>query len=229
MKAARVLIVEDDPDIASLLVRGLAAAGYQGEWAETGAAALAIVEAGGIDAAIVDMMLGSDSGADLLAELRRRGHRMPALVLSALARVEDRARGLDAGAQDYIVKPFELGELVARLAVQLRRAAPRQEPLRLGGLIYDPVARTVTGGPRTVPLTEREGELLGWLIERGGALATRGEVFDALWAPHGGATENVVDVYVGYLRRKLGNFTDYGLALRTLRGRGFQLIARDDE
>ena len=229
MKAARVLIVEDDPDIASLLVRGLGAAGYRAEWAETGAAALAAVEAGGIDAAIVDMMLGPESGAELLAELRRRGHRMPALVLSALARVEDRARGLDAGAQDYIVKPFELGELVARLAVQLRRAAPREEPLRLGGLIYDPVARTVTGGPRTVPLTEREGELLAWLIERGGALATRGEVFDALWAPHGGATENVVDVYVGYLRRKLGNFTDYGLALRTLRGRGFQLIARDDE
>ena len=200
MKAARVLIVEDDPDIASLLVRGLGAAGYRAEWAETGAAALAAVEAGGIDAAIVDMMLGPESGAELLAELRRRGHRMPALVLSALARVEDRARGLDAGAQDYIVKPFELGELVARLAVQLRRAAPREEPLRLGGLIYDPAA-----------------------------LATRGEVFDALWAPHGGATENVVDVYVGYLRRKLGNFTDYGLALRTLRGRGFQLIARDDE
>ena len=117
----RVLIVEDDPDIASLLRRGLAASGYGAVWAETAEAATALVEAGGIDAAIVDMMLGADSGAALLADLRRRGHRMPALILCALARVEDRAEGLDAGAQDYIVKPFQLSELIARLEVQLRR------------------------------------------------------------------------------------------------------------
>lgn len=229
MTGARILVVEDDPDIASLLCRGLAAAGYGADWAETAEAAVARVEAGGIDAAIVDMMLGADSGAALLAELRRRGHRMPALMLSALSRVEDRAEGLDAGAQDYIIKPFQLGELVARLEVQLRRAAPRSEPMRLGGLVYDPVTRIVTGGPRPVPLTEREGELLAWLVARGGTLATRGEIFDALWAPHGGATENVVDVYVGYLRRKLSNLADYGLVLRTLRGRGFQLTMKDDE
>lgn len=230
---ARVLIVEDDPDIASLLGRGLAASGYGADWAESADAAMARVEAGGIDAAIIDMMLGADSGAALLAELRRRGHRMPALMLSALARVEDRAEGLDAGAQDYIVKPFQLSELIARLEVQLRRAAPRREPVRMGGLVYDPETRIVAhiagGGPRPVPLTEREGELLAWLVARNGALATRGEIFDALWAPNGGATENVVDVYIGYLRRKLSNLTDYGLVLRTLRGRGFQLTTKDAE
>ena len=225
----QVLVVEDDPDIASLLCRGLAASGYEADWAETAEAATARVEAGGVDAAIIDMMLGADSGAELLADLRRHGHRMPALMLSALARVEDRAEGLDAGAQDYIVKPFQLSELIARLEVQLRRAAPRDEPLRLGGLTYDPATRTVTGGPRPVPLTEREGALLAWLLARDGALATRGEIFDALWAPHGGATENVVDVYVGYLRRKLANLTAYGLVLRTQRGRGFQLTTKDDE
>lgn len=226
---AQVLIVEDDPDIASLLRRGLGSAGHAADWAETGEAALARVEAGGIDAAVIDMMLGPESGAALLAEMRRRGHRMPALMLSALARVEDRAEGLDAGAQDYIVKPFQLSELIARLEVQLRRAGPRAEPVRMGGLVYDPETRIVSGGPRQVPLTEREGALLAWLVARGGALATRGEIFDALWAPHGGATENVVDVYVGYLRRKLSNFTDYGLVLRTLRGRGFQLTTKDAE
>jgi two-component system OmpR family response regulator len=225
----QVLIVEDDPDIASLLRRGLAAEGYGADWAESAEAAMARIEAGGIDAAIIDMMLGADSGAALLGELRRRGHRMPALMLSALARVEDRAEGLDAGAQDYIVKPFQLTELIARLEVQLRRAAPRSEPMRMGGLVYDPETRVVGGGPRPVPLTEREGELLAWLVGRNGTLATRGEIFDALWAPHGGATENVVDVYVGYLRRKLSNFTDYGLVLRTLRGRGFQLTTKDVE
>ena len=128
-----MLIVEDDPDIASLLRRGLARRRATPRTGPRPAeAALARVEAGGIDAAIIDMMLGAESGAALLAEMRRRGHRMPALMLCALARVEDRAEGLDAGAQDYIVKPFQLSELMARLEVQLRRAAPRQEPLRHG-------------------------------------------------------------------------------------------------
>jgi DNA-binding response OmpR family regulator len=90
-------------------------------------------------------------------------------------------------------------------------------------MTYDPADRTVSGAGRTVALTEREGELLGFLMAHGGRLLSRGEIFDALWAPHGGVTENVVDVYLGYLRRKLGNFTPYGLALRTLRGRGFVL------
>jgi DNA-binding response OmpR family regulator len=224
---ARILIVEDDPDIASLLCRGLGAAGYAADRAETAEAAVDRVEAGGVDAAIIDMMLGVESGAALLAELRRRGHRMPAIMLSALSRVEDRAEGLDAGAQDYVVKPFQLSELIARLEVQLRRAGPRLEPLRLGGLSYDPAERTVSGAGRTVILTEREGELLAFLMAHGGRLLTRGEIFDALWAPHGGATENVVDVYLGYLRRKLGNFAPYGLALRTLRGRGFVLAPEE--
>lgn len=224
-----VLVVEDDPDIASLLRRGLGAAGYDVDWAETGDAALARAEAGGVDAAIVDMMLGEERGARVLSEMRRRGFRAPALMLSALARVEDRAEGLDAGAQDYVVKPFQLSELIARLEVQLRRAEPRHVPLRMAGLVYDPETRIVTGGARPVSLTEREGELLAWLIGRGGKLATRGEIFDALWAPNGGATENVVDVYVGYLRRKLGALTEYGLTLRTLRGRGFQLTMKDGE
>jgi DNA-binding response OmpR family regulator len=219
----RILIVEDDPDIASLLCRGLGAAGYAADRAETVEAAVDRVEEGGIDAAIIDMMLGADSGAALLAELRRRGHRLPAIMLSALSRVEDRAEGLDAGAQDYIVKPFQLSELIARLEVQLRRAGPRLEPIRFGALIYDPAERRVTGPGRAVTLTEREGELLAYLMTHGGRLLTRGEIFDALWAPHGGATENVVDVYLGYLRRKLDNFSRYGLALRTLRGRGFVL------
>ena len=225
----RVLIVEDDPDIASLLCRGLGGAGFAAEWVETSEAALARVAAGGVDAAIIDMMLGAESGAELLSELRRQGHRLPAIMLSALARVEDRAAGLDAGAQDYLVKPFQLSELIARLEVQLRRASPRREPLRVAGLTYDPISRMVSGSARPVTLTEREGELLGYMIQRCGEVVSRGEVFDALWAPHGGATENVVDVYLGYLRRKLGNFTDYGLALTTLRGRGFMLTTKDEK
>ncbi|MFT4151839.1 MAG: response regulator transcription factor [Paracoccaceae bacterium] len=224
---ARILIVEDDADIASVLSRGLGAAGHAVAWAESADAARAAGD--GFDAAIIDMMLGGDSGAALLAGLRAQGQRMPAIMLSALSRVEDRAEGLEAGAQDYVVKPFQLSELLARLEVQLRRATPRVAPAQLGRLVYDPAARSVTGADRPVVLTEREGDLLAFLIARQGEVLTRGELFDTLWAPHGGSTENVVDVYLGYLRRKLGNFTPYGLSLRTMRGRGFVLAVEEGE
>lgn len=224
---AHILVVEDDPDIASLLTRGLRAAGHQVDWTETVEAATAHSDQSPCDAAIIDMMLGDDSGAVLLADLRSKGKRMPAIMLSALDRVEDRAQGLEAGAQDYVVKPFQLSELLARLEVQLHRAAPRAAPITLGALSYDPTARLVTGLDRNLVMTEREGELLSYLLQRPGELHTRGELFDALWAPHGGSTDNVVDVYLGYLRRKLHNFTPYGLSLRTLRGRGFVLSVEE--
>lgn len=222
----RILIVEDDADIASLLQRGFAAEGYASVWEQTSEDALSRLQAEPFDAAIVDMMLGDESGSALLGEMRLRGHVLPAIVLSALSRVEDRAEGLDAGAHDYVVKPFQMNELISRLRVQLMRAAPRMDGLTLGGLRYDPVSRMV-GGERRILLTEREGELLAYLMTRAGQVLSRGEIFDSLWAPHGGSTENVVDVYVGYLRRKLHPLADYGLALRTLRGRGFTLTREE--
>jgi DNA-binding response OmpR family regulator len=226
---AHILVVEDDADIASLLTRGLGAAGHRVDWAETIEAATTHVAENGCDAAIIDMMLGGDSGAALLTDLRAKGHRMPAIMLSALTRVEDRSEGLEAGAQDYVIKPFQLSELLARLEVQLHRATPRATPVVLGRLNYDPATRTVTGAGRPVALTEREGELLVYLAGRPGQVLTRGQLFDTLWAQHGGSTENVVDVYLGYLRRKLGNFLPYGLALRTLRARGFVLSVEGKE
>ena len=222
----RILIVEDDADIASLLQRGFAAEGYASVWEQTTEDALSRLNAEPFDAAIVDMMLGEESGAALLAEMRLRGHGLPAIVLSALSRVEDRAEGLNSGAHDYVVKPFQLNELISRLRVQLVRAVPRVSGLTLGGLRSDPASRMVIGD-RRIMLTEREGELLEYLMTRAGQVLTRGAIFDALWAPHGGSTENVVDVYVGYLRRKLHPLAGYGLALRTLRGRGFTLTRED--
>lgn len=222
-----ILIVEDDPDIASLLCRGLTAAGHAALWAESLDMALPLLD--GAEALILDMMLGEESGIDLLADLRARGLRLPVIVLSALARVEDRAQGLAAGANDYVVKPFQLSELIARLDVQLHRAAAAQPALlRLGDLSYDAAERQVSGAGRRVQLTEREGELLAHLIAHQGQVLTRGQIFDALWAPHGVGTENVVDVYLGYLRRKLDGLGEYGLRLRTLRGRGFQLTLSDE-
>lgn len=221
---ANILVVEDDPDIASVLKRGLKAAGHQVDWAETAEFVLERLAQINCDAAIIDMMLGDSSGAELLAELRARGHRMPAIMLSALSRIEDRTEGLEAGAQDYVVKPFQLSELLARLEVQLRRNAPRTVPITVGKMTYDPAERIVTGTEHDVALTEREGDLLIYMLTRPGNVMTRGEIFDAIWAKTGGTTENVVDVYLGYLRRKLGNFSPYGLKLRTMRARGFVLM-----
>jgi len=226
---ANVLIVEDDPDIASLLRRGLGAAGHTVTIASCVGSAETALGAASHDAAIIDMMLGEDSGADLLMRMRRHGHAMPALMLSALSRVEERATGLRAGAQDYVVKPFQFGELLARLEVQLCRARAPAARITLGGLTWDPVSRRVTGGARPVVLTEREGELLGHLLAHAGQVLSRGEIFDALWAGGGSSTDNVVDVYIGYLRRKLGNFAAHGLVLRTLRGRGFTLALAETE
>ena len=224
---ADILIIEDDQDIASLLRRGLATAGHRARHVDSAASAKAALAEAPVDAAIIDMMLGEERGSEVLAALRASGHQMPALMLSALSRVEERSEGLDAGAQDYIVKPFQFSELLARLEVQLRRAKPNEALLSLGRLSLHCETRMVRGtgeaAGRDVFLTEREAELLAWLIRHAGRVSTRGAIFDALWAQHGGSTDNVVDVYIGYLRRKLGNFTAYGLNLRTLRGRGFLL------
>jgi DNA-binding response OmpR family regulator len=227
----RVLIAEDDVDIASTLSRGLSREGYAAAVAHDCAGALALVREGPCDAAIVDMMLGADAGTDLVRHLREGGMRGPILVLSALSSVEDRTDGLEAGADDYIAKPFEFDELLARLKVQEARRSrrgPAARSLGLGGLSLDPELREVAGAGRTVTLTPREAGLLGFLIEHAGEVVSRGAIFDALWAAEGGSSENVVDVYIGYLRRKLAPIESFGVALRTIRGRGFLLTEASD-
>lgn len=222
-----VLIAEDDEDIASALARGLAADGYTVHTAPDLAGALDLWKRSGFGAAIVDMMLGADRGIDLVRRLRAWGMEGPILILSALSGVEDRTEGLEAGADDYVAKPFDYAELLARLRVQETRrdralAAPGRGAL-LGRLVYDDDLRTVSNGARTVSLTEREADLLKFLAARPNTLRPRGEIFDTLWASEGGSSENVVDVYIGYLRRKLAPLDDFGIALKTVRGRGFLL------
>jgi DNA-binding response OmpR family regulator len=219
----RVLIVEDDEDIASVLCRGLQAEGFAPEaTADPGLAHRQLV-AGGFDAAIIDRMLGEDSGLDLLRALRGRGVHLPVIMLSALSRIEERAEGLAIGANDYVVKPFELSELVARLRVQLARAGDGDGLLHFGALTLMRARRLASCPERQVALTERETEMLAYLMNHAGQVVTRPQIFTALWASHGGVADNVVDVYLGYLRRKLAPLEDFGIALRTLRGRGFIL------
>jgi DNA-binding response OmpR family regulator len=212
----RILVVDDDPEIATALCRGLALHGYDADSESRADTAFDRLAGHDFDAAIVDVMLGQDSGLDLVARLREAGQVLPVVMLSALSEVEDRAAGLDAGADDYIVKPFSFDELVARLKVQERRmAGPRAELDRSHRAIRSPV--------REVILTDREFALLRLLAEHPGETLSRGMIFDKLWAEDNATSENVVDVYVGYLRRKLDPSRDFGFEIRTRRNRGFGL------
>ncbi|WP_300444459.1 response regulator transcription factor [uncultured Mameliella sp.] len=214
---ARLLIVDDDPQITSALARGLALHGYEAETENRADRALDRLLAGTFRGAIVDVMLGADSGLDLVRTARARGATLPILMLSALSEVEHRAAGLEAGADDYIVKPFSFDELVARLRVQECRA-DRQAPQAARLTLPD---RVLTGPASEITLTEREADLLCLLAEHAGTPLHRGAIFDHLWATEG-TSENVVDVYIGYLRKKL-NGQDFPFEIRTIRNKGFCL------
>lgn len=216
-----LLIIDDDPKIASALMRGLALHGYDAQTENRAGQGLERLLSGDYAAAIVDVMLGEDSGVELVREARARGLSIPVLMLSALSDVEHRAAGLEAGADDYVVKPFSFDELAARLQVQERRAkAQRPEPARLSA--HD---RTIRAGQICAALTEREFDLLTLLSRHGGTPLSRGEIYDALWARDGAGSENVVDVYIGYLRKKLDDEA-FGFKISTIRNKGFCLQGR---
>lgn len=218
MTAPTVLIVDDDPEIVSALGRGLRLHGYNTLSERSVAPALKMFRDDQVSAAIVDMMIGLESGIDLVRAARAEGNQKPVLMLSALSEVEDRASGLAAGANDYIVKPFAFDELVARLRVQEHRSGSST-----GGLTLDPDTRSVATDGRQVVLTKREFELLHMLKEQTGRVLSRGEIFDDLWADDGTSSENIVDVYIGYLRRKLAPVSDFGIEIKTIRNKGFVL------
>lgn len=213
---ARILIVDDDAEITSVLSRALALDGYAPVVVHRTDEALQRFRDGQLAAAIVDVMIGSDSGLELVRRIRAEGNATPILMLSALTEVADRAAGLEAGANDYVVKPFSFDELLARLKVQ--QARPQKTRTRL-----DKARWAVIGGGREVVLTQREFALLSRLAAQPGQVHSRGDLFQALWAGEGASAENVVDVYVGYLRRKLDPIQDFGFQIKTLRNRGFQL------
>jgi len=227
----RILVLEDDEDIAAALARGLDREGYAPVLAHDLAEAEALPDLAGFDAAVIDVMLGAADGRDMVRRLRAGGMAAPIVMLSALSGVEDRAAGLAAGADDYVAKPFDFAELVARIRVQERRRAAAADggPRRLGPLRYDPETRSLAGPRRAAALTEREARLFELFLSRPGVVLTRHAIFDALWAELGGTSENVVDVYVGYLRRKLAGLGAPEVTLRTVRGRGFLIALAEPE
>ncbi len=214
-----ILLVEDDPDIASGLTRGLAAENYSVRYTSQVDEALEHIKDPIIQAAIVDVMIGEDNGLDLVRAARKEGIKKPIIMLSALADVEDRMRGIEAGADDYVVKPFAFGELFARLQVQLIR-----EPAKNTEITLDPGQSTLTFMDQSIQLTAREYQLLDRLAASRGEPVSRWEIFDEMWSGDGSVSENIVDVYIGYLRKKLGQLSaDPAPEIRTIRNKGFVL------
>jgi two-component system, OmpR family, response regulator len=220
----RLLLVEDDLKLVRALQRGLQREGYAVDLAATGDDALAQATSYEYDAVVLDVMLPGRDGFTVCRELRRGERWMPVLMLTARDNVKDRIRGLDAGADDYLVKPFDFGELLARLRALTRRG-PSERPavIELGDLTIDPARHVVTRAGHEVELTPREFAVLEFLARHGGEVVTRAQLLEHVWEEGNEASTNVVDVYVGYLRNKLERpFRRPGL-IRTVRGVGFVL------
>jgi DNA-binding response OmpR family regulator len=217
---AHIVLIEDEPGIVDFIKRGLIAKGFNVEAALDGDTGLALALGERVDLVVLDLMLPRRSGNQILGDLVEQRPGLPVIVLTARGEIEDRVNGLDAGAVDYLVKPFALAELDARIRAQLRAA--RQAPetaLRHAGLQLDLISRRVSRDGRPVRLTSTEFDLLTYLMRNPGRVLTRQQILSAVWGYDHDPTTNVVDVYVGYLRRKLGPSE----LITTVRSRGYRL------
>jgi two-component system response regulator PrrA len=221
----QALVVDDDPSIREALERALRLEGFAVSSRPDGAAALIAVEEAPPDVMVLDVMMPGLSGVEVIRRLRAAGQDLPICVLSARDEVADRVQGLRAGADDYLVKPFELEELVARLHALLRRRPDRPSvPLEVADLRIDPIRRLVRRGERSVELTNREFELLETLARHAGLVLSRGQLLEQVWGYTFEVDGNVVDQFVSYLRRKLEAAGEPRL-IHTVRGVGFVLRA----
>jgi len=213
----RILLVEDDALLGDGIRTGLAQAGFAVDWVEDGVAADTALRTGTPDAVVLDLALPRLSGLDVLRRLRASGSVLPVLILTARDTLEDRVQGLDSGADDYLVKPFELAELAARLRALIRRAAGAAAPrLQAGDIELDPAAREVRLRGELVELPAREFALLHALMLNAGRVQTREQLMERLYGWGEEIESNTIDVHVHHLRRKLG-----GQAVRTVRGVGY--------
>jgi two-component system OmpR family response regulator len=221
-----VLLVEDDEVIAEFVAKGLREAGFAVDQATNGEAGLDLAVRNSYDAAVVDVMLPRRDGLSLIEQLRRRGRATPVLILSARRSVDDRVRGLQAGGDDYLVKPFDFSELLARLQALLRRARGVAEPTRLevGALTLDLLTRDVEREGRRLELRPREYALLEYLMRNAGRVVSRTAILSRVWGYSFDPHTNAVDVLVSRLREKLDR--DFAAKmLHTVRGAGYVLKA----
>jgi len=226
---ARVLIVEDDRKTADEIITALSDHGLDVEWAGTGRDGLLKATIGPFDAIVLDRMLPGDlDGLAVLSTLRTAGIETPVLILSALSAVNDRVRGLRAGGDDYLTKPFEFLELTARLDVLMRRrTGPQKETeLKVGNLEMDLLTRAVRRGGRPLDLLPREYQLLEYLMRHAGQVVTRTMMFEEVWDYRFDERTNVIDVHINKLRRKLDP-EGMPAMIHTVRGSGYVLRAAD--
>jgi two-component system, OmpR family, response regulator MprA len=219
----RVLVADDEPQLRRALERALKLEGYEVELAADGEEALRSVVAGPLDAIVLDVLMPKLDGLEVCRELRARGDQVPILMLTARDAVQDRVDGLDAGADDYVVKPFALEELLARLRALLRRTnGDGVGALSYADLTLNPATREVRRGQRQVELTKTEFALLEYLMLHPRLVLTRSQLFEAVWGYDFGPRSNSLEVYIGYLRRKTEEGGEPRL-IQTVRGVGYSL------
>jgi heavy metal response regulator len=222
----RLLVVEDNPDMGPFLEQGLREHGFAVDLVADGGRGLDYASTGVYDLLILDRMLPGRDGLDILRALRARGVHTPAIFLTARGEVTDRVEGLDAGADDYLVKPFSFAELLARIRVVLRRGPEAQPPvLRVGDLVLDPAARAVERGGERIDLSAKQFTLLHYLMRHAGQVVSRTMIQEHVWNFEYDGLTNVVDVHINRLRNKVDRGFDRPL-IHTLRGVGY--VLRED-
>ncbi|MEL7048668.1 MAG: response regulator transcription factor [Pseudomonadota bacterium] len=220
----RVLLIEDNAEAAGFLQKALKESGHSCDWAEDGESGLEQARNGAYDILIVDRMLPKLDGLSVIKELRNDGSRVPALILSALGEVDDRVKGLKAGGDDYLTKPYASSELLARIEALTRRVVPEEQITRLsvGDLVLDRLSHRVTRAGELILLQPREFRLLEYLMKHAGQVVTRTMLLENVWDYHFDPQTNVIDVHVSRLRAKIDKSFDTPL-LHTVRGAGYMI------
>ena len=218
----RILVIEDDPETASQLVDFLGTRGYQTDLAHNGDDGLRLASSHSYAVMTIDRMLPGVDGLSIIRKLRESGNDTPALIVSALGEVDDRVRGLRGGGDDYLVKPFAFAELLARIEALARRSTTvaKETVLRVGDLELDLVARTANRAGQEIELLPREFQVLEYLVRNAGQVLPRAMLLQHVWNLNFDPTTNIIDVYVGRVRRKVDNHRSYPL-IHTVRGVGF--------
>ena len=221
----RILIVEDEKKMASFIERGLKEEGYAVDTASDGEQGWEYVSTNDYDVVILDWMLPKMNGLALCAKIRQAGNRTPVLMLTARDAVEDKIKGLDQGADDYLTKPFAFDELLARIRALLRRPRELQEEaiLKSGNLTVDLIGRHVTVGSEEIPLSQKEFALLEFLMRHKGEVVSRAQIAEHVWDLHFDPMSNTIDVYINFLRKKIDGGRQKS-RIETVRGAGYRLL-----
>lgn len=221
------MIIEDDASVGRFLRQALVEAGYRAVLETDGAAGFVLAQDPAFELILLDRMLGGIDGLKICRDLRARGIQKPILILTARDALEDKVSGLDAGADDYLVKPFQLAELLARVRALGRRPPIAAGPLQVGSLSLDPLQRLAQLGKKTVGLSTTEFALLEYLMRNGGRVLTRSMILQHVWQYDFEGNDKVLDVYISYLRKKLDNGGPSWI--ETIRGTGYRLRSPSEE